>query len=414
MRPFLKVAPAPLLLAWLLLSMGQLVARSAEAAESQSGGAVPQDWMLRTSFVTPAGSASPGAGVTQPITIFLPILFTPPPPLPPPFPPPTPYSGTAPIDFAGQQFTLRQQGLELAFNKIGFHTGLYGNNVGLSEWMNDLDAAGVPIFLKSVDNAEPLYMAQQLVQQSGISHTLIFRRAGSPWDVPDYNLPPKQAAQQHWALHTAVWPPELDPSIVWIETVNELDKNRHQWVAEFALETARLALRDGRRWAGFGWSSGEPEPEQWESPAMLQFLQLAANHPDQLAVALHEYSYTADDIGLWYPYLVGRFQALFQVCDDYLIPRPTVFVTEWGWTYAHVPSPQAAMEHIRWAARLYAAYPEVKGAAIWYLGGGFGGIADEAQQLIAPVRDYSLTHYFGYAPGRATINPALFKPPWQP
>jgi hypothetical protein len=70
-----------------------------------------------------------------------------------------------------------------------------------------------------------------------------------------------------------------------------------------------------------------------------------------------------------------------------------------------------ALEHIKWAAWLYAAYPQVKGAAIWYLGGGFGGIADETQQLIAPVQDYSLSHYFGYTPGQGGIEPDLFPPP---
>jgi hypothetical protein len=320
------------------------------------------------------------------------------------------YSATTPIDFAAVRADLQQQGLELATNKIGFHTGLDANDDGLVDWMTDLDAAGVPIFLKSVDNAEPLLMAQQLMQQSGVPHTLVYRRAGHPWDVPNYSLPPQQAAEQHWAMHKAAWPPELDPSLVWLETVNELDKNRAEWIGQFALATAQLALADGYRWAAFGWSSGEPEPEHWETPAMLQFLRLVADHPNQLAIALHEYSYEANDIGRLYPYLVGRFQALFQACDEHQIPRPTVLITEWGWAYNHVPSPAVAMQHIRWAAWLYAAYPQVKGAAIWYLGGGFGGIANETQRLIAPVHDYSLSHYFAYTPGQGSIAPSLFTP----
>jgi hypothetical protein len=47
-----------------------------------------------------------------------------------------------------------------------------------------------------------------------------------------------------------------------------------------------------------------------------------------------------------------------------------------------------------WAAELYAAHPEVLGAAIWYLGPGFGGIANQAQQLIAPLTEYALQTYF--------------------
>ncbi|MCI0396715.1 MAG: hypothetical protein L0332_32435 [Chloroflexi bacterium] len=339
---------------------------------------------------------------------YLPILFRS--PSPQPLPPPVPYVATPPIDFAAVRAELQQQGLDLAFNKIGFHTGVGGNTQGLDEWMAALDAAGVPIFLKSADNAEPLYMAQQLMQQSGVPHVLVFRRTGAQYDVPNYDLPPQEAAQQHWALHKAAWPPELDPSLVWIETINEVDKNRAGWLAEFALATAQLALADGYRWAAFGWSSGEPEPEHWESPKMLEFLSLAGAYPDRLAIALHEYSFDAADIGRLYPDLAGRFQALFQVCDDHLIRRPTILLTEWGWEPTHVPAPELAIEHIEWAAWLYAAYPQVKGAAIWYLGGGFGGIADEAQLLIAPVRDYSLSHYFAYTPGQGAIDPTLFQP----
>jgi hypothetical protein len=37
---------------------------------------------------------------------------------------------------------------------------------------------------------------------------------------------------------------------------------------------------------------------------------------------------------------------------------------------------------------------EVLGAAIWYLGPGFGGIAGHAQKLIAPLTEYALQTYF--------------------
>jgi hypothetical protein len=339
----------------------------------------------------------------------LPVALNP--PSPEPLPPPIPFSADPPIDFAAIRAGLHQQGLELAFNKIGFHTGFAGNTTGLVEWMTDLDAAGVPIFLKSADNAEPLYIAQQLHQQSGVPHVLVFRRTGGPYEAPNYDLPPAEAAQHHWALHKATWPPELDPSLVWIETVNEVDKNRAGWLAEFALATAHLALADGFRWAAFAWSGGEPEPEHWATPQMLEFLRLAGSHPGRLAIALHEYSFDVDDIGRWYPDLVGRFQALFQLCDAHAIPRPTVLITEWGWEATDVPPPDLALQHIQWAAWLYAAYPQVQGAAIWYLGAGFSGIADQAQLLIAPVRDYSLSHYFGYTPGQGAIDPSLFLPP---
>ncbi|MCA9938883.1 MAG: hypothetical protein KC418_09585 [Anaerolineales bacterium] len=328
----------------------------------------------------------------------------------PPLPPPVPLTSTLPLDVPALTTELAAQGQVLALGKIGFHVGIPGNLTGLEDWMVAMDNAGIPFFLKSVDYPDPLVTAQTLAQTSGISHTLVFRRSGLGYDLPDYNLPPATAAQLHWLHHKLAFPAQLDPSLVWLETINEVDKNRAEWLGEFALETAQLALADGYRWAAFGWSSGEPEPEHWESPAVIQFLQLAAEHPDQLAIAIHEYSYLRDDIANLYPYLVGRFQSLFQICDRYGIPRPTILITEWGWEYQDVPTPTDALADIAWASWLYAAYPEVRGAAIWYLGYGYGNIADQAQQLIAPLTEYNLHNYFSRTPGVGSVDPALFTP----
>lgn len=351
----------------------------------------------------------PLISLAQPTSTPIPSPTATPLPTATPTPTPTPIPV---LDFPALRAQLQGNGQDLAYAKIGFHTAVGGSARGLDEWMQRLDAAGVPFFLKSADSAQPLFAAQEIMRQSGVPHTLVYRRVGNSYDVPDYNLPPDEAARQHWALHMAAWPPELDPSLVWIETINEVDKNRSEWLAQFALTTAQLALADGFKWAAFGWSSGEPEPADWQSPAMLQFLRLAAQHPDRLAIALHEYSYLKDDIAHEYPFKVGRFQELFRICDQYGIARPTVLITEWGWTYESVPTPERALQDIAWAANMYAQFPQVKGAAIWYLGGGFAGIAQEAQQLIYPVMVYSLTHYFAVSPPTAPvpINPEQFRP----
>ena len=239
---------------------------------------------------------------------------------------------------------------------------------------------------------------------------LLYRKSGLGYDIPNYNATPVAAAEAHWILHRNEFPPELDPSLVWIETVNEVDRFRSEWLGEFALETAKLAIADGFKWAAFGWASGTPEPEHWESPAMLDFLRFAGNNPDNVAIALHEYSYIVDDIGSGYPFLLGRFQELFNISDRNSIKRPTVLITEWGWEYQTVPEPAKALSDIRWASWLYAGYPQVKGAAIWYLGGSFGEIANQAQRLIAPVQEYSLKNYFHRLPGIGLIDPALYHP----
>jgi hypothetical protein len=300
----------------------------------------------------------------------------------------------------------------LAFAKIGLHTSIGGNRIGLGDWMRRLDAAGVPFFIKSVGDSGPLVEAQGIVQASGVPHTLVFRSSGSDYDIPDYVLSPQEAARQHWQLHMDAFPPELDPNLVWLETLNEVDKGRSEWLASFAYETAQLALGDGFRWAAFGWSSGEPEISDWQSTSMLAFLRLAAQYPDRLAIALHEYSFLTDDIAHQYPFKVGRFQQLFQVVDRQGISRPTVLITEWGWEYNAIPSIDRALEDLAWAASMYAPYPEIKGAAIWYLGYGFGNIADQVQPLIKPLTEYSLGNYFAVPlpPDKAAINPEQFRP----
>ena len=276
------------------------------------------------------------------------------------------------------------------YNKIGFHTSPGGNAVGLGDWMRELDAAGIPFCIKGTDTAGPVYEGQELARASGVPHVLIYRKSGDGWDVPDYDRTPADAAQIHWNRHRDNLPPELQKQLVWLETTNEVDKNRADWLGRFAYHTGRIALAEGRKWAAFGWSAGEPEQRHWQAPGMLEYLALCAEHPDQLAVALHEYSYTRIDIRHGFPDKIGRFQMLFDVCDRNGIPRPTILITEWGWEYNSIPSPDVAMEHVRWAAGVYAQHRQILGANLWHLGGGFRAIADKAQKLIEPIKRFTL------------------------
>jgi hypothetical protein len=352
-----------------------------------------------------------------PHRIRLPLVFRPF-KVGPPLPPPESHSATPPLDFEAIRLNLHSSGLDLGFVKIGFHVATPCNCAGLGAYLQSLNDAGVPFFIKGVDTTEGLYEAQQIARNSDLPHTLVYRSTtagqndGYDYDVPGYGytLSPVDAALEHWEMSLAKFPAELDPELVWLETVNEVDKNQSEWLGQFALATADLALTDGYKWAVFGWSSGEPEPYHWTSPSMLDFLRLAAQHPDQLAIALHEYSYAVDDIASAYPWLVGRFQKLFDICDFYGIGRPTTLITEWGWQSDQVPTEELALEHIAWASWLYAAYPQVRGAAIWYLGSGYGGIGQKAQKLISPLGEYSRSHYFGVSPGVGDINEALFAP----
>ncbi len=319
--------------------------------------------------------------------------------------PPTPTPTPTPVDFAAVRQELQAQGKDLAYVKLGFHLGSGGTARGLGEYLQALADVGVPAVIKSADS----YGVCAEALQASPDHVTVFRMSGGDLELPDYNLPPGQAADEHWARVKAALPPEFDRR-TWLEVMNEPDKGRADWLGWFAHRTAELALRDGYRFAAFGWSSGEPEPADWKTPGMVAFLRLASQHPERIAVALHEYSYDVEDIARQYPSLVGRFQMLFRICDAQGIGRPTVLITEWGWEYQSVPAVGEAMKDIAWAAELYAAYPEVRGAAIWYLGGGFGGIAESAQRLILPLRYYVWSEYFVIEPGQKPTDPARFAP----
>ncbi|MCP4414991.1 MAG: hypothetical protein GY805_00110 [Chloroflexi bacterium] len=300
-------------------------------------------------------------------------------------------------------------------NKIGFHTGPGGNPTGIGDWMRALDNARIPFCIKSADHYGTIFEAQELMKKSDVPHVLIFRfssqggRHGYDYDVPPYKDPkyindPEGGAERHWRKTMEKLPPEFDKERVWLEVINEVDKNLCDWLGRFAVHTAKLAQRDDIKVSLFAWSGGEPEPSCWETPGMLAYLRLCAKRPSQFAIALHEYSFDNDNLFDQFPFKVGRFQYLFQVCDKHNIPRPRVHITEWGWRHDSVPSPEKAMKDIEKAGKLYAPFPEVEGAAIWYLGPGFAGIANQAQRLIKPVTDFTLKHRFEVTEGSGKIN----------
>ncbi len=372
-------------------------------------------------------------------------------------------------DFDQIKANLNAQGQDIGFVKIGFHVAPTGNQRGLGAWEQTLHDAGVPFYLKSVDSAGQIFEAVQLKAASGcvdnsrdggapgcVPHQLVYRRSvtgnnytpdvpytGSPdcqnpppADTPYqqiYNETPFEAAVAHWQRHRDEFPPELEPykHLIWIETINEINRGgtcgqgeqfphnvglldpvfgqytkESEWIAEFAIHTSNLAMAEGFNWSAFGWSSGEPEIGSWAGPKMREFLELAAANPARVAVAIHEYSYTTDGLELAFPYQIGRFQEIFDVVDHYGIGRPSIVITEFGWTLNDIPSVSQSMNlDLPWAAELYAPHHEIQGAAIWYLGGGWGGIDNEVQQLIAPLADYATSHYFVLEPTGNTPPP---------
>lgn len=279
-------------------------------------------------------------------------------------------------------------------NKVFFHAGAPCRGCGgLEEMWAKLDAAGIRFGVYSVEDGG---MAGVSAVRYAHADPIIFRVLAT--DVAPYHLTPQAAAEAQWALLLSRLPAEVmaNKSRIWIELGNEQDKGRADWLGHYYVALAGLALAQGYRLCGPGWSTGEPEPEHWRTPGWLAYLRLCAKHPERLAVTVHEYSLEADDVMASAPWLVGRFQDLFAACDENGIARPVVFVTEAGWTHDDLPHAEKAKADIDALARLYARFPQVKAAFLWTLIGGGDKItlAAELNALMPWLTEYSLATRF--------------------
>jgi hypothetical protein len=275
----------------------------------------------------------------------------------------------------------------------GFHYGPGGNAGGSKNFALALDAAGIPVIAKSTDSTTGIYDLQEIMRNSDVPHVPVYRltTAGQDgsyeFDVPRYELDPHSAALIHWNETIARLPPELDPDLTWIEVINEVDKNRSEWLALFAQHIASVALAAGYKILMFGWSSGEPEIDHWRGPEMIRFLRMCEAHPERLGIALHEYDYghhgpLDSRVAGWH---YGRYRNIHTVCDEYGILRPTIVFTEWGWSYQDVPP--HVVDWCEIASTEYYNEPNVLGCALWYLGPGFGGIANKLNPFMEPLKE---------------------------
>lgn len=280
-----------------------------------------------------------------------------------------------------------------AFNKIGFlAAGAGGNPSGIGNYVTLLDAAGIPAVVLCNDGT--VGIGDALQKTSGVKHVMAFRvvRDGSEYySVPEYHRTPLEAALIHWSKIRPYFPPEIvqHKDKVWILPINEVDHERASWLGYFGVELAKIAKAEGFKVSMFAFNSGEPEYFDWFTPGMVEYLTYCHNNREQAGICLHEYSFDVNDIEYGFPYLIGRFQFLHDACDELGLSYPYIIFGEWGWTLDNVPSPEVAIEHIDKIAAVYAQYPNILGAGIWYLGP-YLGIAEKAQKLIDPVTTFTL------------------------
>ncbi|MFQ5419180.1 MAG: NBR1-Ig-like domain-containing protein, partial [Anaerolineae bacterium] len=292
------------------------------------------------------------------------------------------------------------------FNKIGFHIDddPEFDSRPLYDWVWQLNVAGIPVFLKAKDTYRPIQQALEWIKGSDVPHTFLYRmcrhrsqteseRPSFNFDEPNYELDPKEAASQHWRAILSNLPSEFDPSQVWLEVLHEPDESYADWLGFFALEIGQIALEQGFRLALFGWGNRQPSREAWYQGGLVEYLHLCQQYPDQFAISLHEYSHNPQTLFETNDSGIGYFQELVAATRDKELQPPTIFISEWGWQQEEIPDPELALDHIHQAAELYAQFPEIRGAALWTLGGQ-SRVGQNVARLIKPLTDFSLNVRF--------------------
>jgi len=280
--------------------------------------------------------------------------------------------------------------------RYGFHTSPTGFNDGLGDYLRRVALSGNVVAAKAADSTGGLLDAQSLVKGGDVDGFVGVWRLTGPYpmnqggsDVPDYQGDAKRKGREQFGYAAALMPPELDRQFVYIECVNEPDadnKERVDWMGRFCVGAGMRAVELGLKFAGPGWSGGTPDADAWELPGWQEYLRLCEQYPDNLAVALHEYSWQATDLQAGHPYLVGRFRFLHDACDRLGIRRPNILITEFGWAERDLPHPDQAIEELTWAGRLYE-HENILGVFIWALDRGWGDLHQKANALMKPLAE---------------------------
>lgn len=314
---------------------------------------------------------------------------------------------------------MAEQPSYTVYNKIGLHIGPYTNPELLQIWLNEVDQANIPMFLTVASDFHFLFNLVGRLRFPA-NHTIVFQfhpqqlaeTIGSQFDFtnPDFyrqNQSPEQIsrlADEYWQHIQRLLPSDFPRDRAWLELVSGLStvsdpgwiEGQADWLGEFSWALTRRTTAEGTKVALFGWPSGEPDPAAWRTNGMLRLLDFSQKYPDQIAIALKEFSGRLDTISSDAPESgIGRFRSLVQVCEEEGIMPPPILITEWGWTRERIPNPRTALNHIiQVNEELYAHYTAVRGAALWSLDPDAGPIADQAADLVERLAEMTATRQF--------------------
>jgi lysozyme len=302
----------------------------------------------------------------------------------------------------------------MSTSKIFYHLAApCGGCSGIGAHWNALEAAGIPFAIYAANDGG------LIAESTKYKHaTLIYRDVeASTVNPADYSMDYDQAALKYWAKQMFKLPEAIKAirGRVWLELMNEPGKDGAQaaWVGGVMARMAKIALAEGYRVMGPGWSPGTPEPEHWRLPEWTEYLTLCAQYPDRVAVSLHEYS-LSNDIHHLEPWLIGRFRFLFDAADDAKLRRPTTFITECGWTLNS--GPVDLMADIRYLADLYAQYAHIKFAFLWTLqaGDGNGNLPQRLNGIMDELTEFTLHTVFADPTSPPDPDPIPDPPPQPP
>lgn len=305
---------------------------------------------------------------------------------------------------------------------IGIQSGPSGDPRGIGEVIDKLTQDDIAMFSASSDSMSILFDLQYARKQTGVPHTGNYSVHGYEDDihlqVPVYGQPHSRAlAKQHWDLvEKRGLPPEIDWDMpcIWVSTWNEVRpyvgwaeagsgsapedqvagyEGNADLIGWQAVEIGLEAMARGYRWAAFGFAGGNPEPDFWLAPGVVEYLRLCHKYPDQLGIALHEYALGDTLVG---DNKIGYFQHLHRACDQLGLRRPVIQIKEFGWQARSVPAPEVAIPELIQAANIYMKHPNIHGAAIWtaqkHHRRQWGNVFEVVKKIIPPLGQAALQH----------------------
>ena len=302
------------------------------------------------------------------------------------------------------------------------HLDPTGGATGFGDAQRTIASAGVDLVALAVDTYGPLHETLAIADQYGVGATIVWRpnavgnQYGFNFDVPgnNYSMPVTEAAHKHYEMMNLVTPPEMDTVRAWRLYFNEPDKNQLPYIAKVSKLIAEKHIADGTRAVFMGLNAGEPEPAQWDDPAVIDFLRYVTQHPQQLAISLHEYSFSTN-IQSEYPWLVGRFQKLQEACVRNGIDwnRLTIIVGEFGHgrDQGTFPGVNQAMNDIGWAAQLYGVHNNIRLVAFWLVSNNqeWGNLGQQTVPMIPQIAQAIVANK-----PYPTYNPGTIEPPQPP